>query len=219
MTVKEYLHSANLTPDELAVILGYKTTGPVKNKLDQDMPVRWVRKLDELSDLGMAPIPPAPKVPDSDGDSEREPNSTPTDEQISSWINSEGRENDKDPNMNNAGNLGDAVIGPQKIKLKTIEGYIKAIYGGAESLARARGDHIAAETIHQYSPEFTEAWIDYIKYDDRILKYLEMLNIGTPLGNLVGIHAISIGAYVLARITAQELASIATANGTGESEL
>jgi hypothetical protein len=215
VTVKEYLFTSNQTPDELAVILGYKTTSPINKRFDEEMPERWVRRLDELSDLGLASIPAANDA-NSDNDSEREPKIT--DDDLSSWINSDGREDEKDPNIGNV-NSGVEVIGPQKIKLKTIEGYLRMGYNGAEMVARSRGDFIAADTINSYTDQFVEAWIDYIKYDERILKYLEMMQIGTPLGNLVGIHAISIFSYGLARITAKELAGIANQESTGETEL
>jgi hypothetical protein len=184
--------------------------------MDKELPRRWVRQLEKLSETRDDSPVSSQSESNPDDESEREPNIT--DEQISDWISSEGRQEDKDPNINNA-NSGTEVIGPQRIKLATIEGYIKMIYGGAETLARSRGDYIAAETIHQYTPEYSQAWIDYIKYDQRILQYLEALQIGTPLGNLIGIHAISVGAYVLARVTAKEIAANAAANGTGETEL
>jgi len=217
MTVKEYLHVTDLTPERLAELVGYKTTSPILKRLDQELPLRWVRRLEELSDLGMPPPSPTPEE-DGSSDNDSEARTQITDEQISDWISSPGRDQDQDPNINNLSS-GTEVIGPQKIKLKTVEGYIKMVYDSAESLARARGDFIAAETINQYKPQYTEAWIDYIKYDSRILKYLEALQIGTPIGNLIGIHAISVGAYVLARVTAKEIAANAAANGAGETEL
>lgn len=211
MTVKEYLFTANLTPEQLADILGYKTKSTITKRMDEEMPERWARKLEELADLGVAPIPAAGNGETSEDSSEREPKIS--DEQINDWLSDEGRAEDKNPNVNQVENSYPEVIGPQQIKLKTIQGYIEMIYGGAESLARSRGDDIAAEVIHKYTPEYTEAWIEYIKYDSRILKYLEALQIGTPLGNLIGVHAISIGAYALARITARE---IAAANAAAE---
>lgn len=214
MKTSEYLFTANLTPEKLAELLGYKSTQMIKKRMDEEMPERWVRKLDELSDLGM--VSETADSETSENDSEREP--PITDEAINDWITSDGRAEDKDPNINNA-NAGIEVIGPQQIKLSTIKGYVEMVYGGAETLARTRGDDIAAETIHAYTPQYVEAWMDYIKHDERVLRYLEQLNIGTPLGNLIGIHAISIGAYVLARVTAREIAANAAANGTGETEL
>lgn len=217
MKVKEYLYSADLTAERLAELLGYKTVGTVKRKLDDEMPVKWTRKLEELADLGIkspeADSPTAEK--DSDEPSERESNLT--DDAINAWISSEGRDEDKDPNISSFST--NEVIGPQQIKLSTVKGYVGMVYDTAESLAASRGDLIAAETINRYKAEYVEAWMDYIKYDPRILKYLEMLNIGTPIGNLVGIHAISIGAYVLARVTAKELARNATNDANGEVEV
>lgn len=219
MTVKEYLFTSDTTADELALLLGYKSTGTITRKLDDEMPVKWVRRLEELADSGVTlpqNDPPAEEEDKTEESSEREPKVT--DDDINAWIGSEGRDWDKDPNINNI-NSGTEVIGPQQIKIATVKGYIEMIYDTAESLAASRGDLIAAETIHRYKPEYVEAWMDYIKFDPRILKYLEMLNIGTPIGNLIGIHAVSIGAYVLARVTARELARNIAAEQNGEVEL
>lgn len=211
MTVKEYLYTANLSAEQLAELLGYKSKSTVTKRMDEEMPERWARKLEELSDLGVAPNPAAGNGETSDNSSEREPKLT--DDQINDWLKDDGRADDKDPDLKKVENRGNEVIGPQQIKLSTIEGYIKMVYGGAESLCRSRGDVIAAEVINKYTDEYADAWIEYIKYDSRILQYLEALQIGTPLGNLIGIHAISIGAYTLARITARE---IAAANAAAE---
>lgn len=214
MTVREYLYQSELSEKQLAQLLGYKSTTPVTKRLDEDMPERWTRRLDEMADLGIT-AETVDKADDNSEESERE--SKITDESINEWISGDGRDGDKDPRINS----GDAVIGPQQIKLSTIEGYIKMVYEGAEALARSKGDAIAADTIHAYTPQYTDAWIEYIKCDPRILRYLEQLNIGTPIGNLIGIHAISVGAYALARITAREIAANAAANtnGSGEVEL
>jgi len=206
MTTKEFLYVNQIDEDQLAKLLGFKTSQSIKKRMDEEMPERWVRKLDNISGT----VDSSETASDEPtNESEREPKLT--DEEINQWISSEGRDNDGDPNILNTGMP--EVIGPQKIKIATIRGYIEMVYGGAESLARARGDVIAAETIHQYTPQYVEAWVDYIKFDSRILKYLEALQIGTPIGNLIGVHAISVGAYVLARITAQEIAAHATRNG------
>lgn len=211
MKTRDYLARANITPDEMAIHLGYKTTSMITKKMDEEMPDRWVRKLDELSDLGIVSTTADEET--TEDESEREPKIT--DDDINDWITSDGRAEDKDPNLN-ATNTGSQVLGPNQIKLSTIEGYVKMVYGGAETLARTRGDEIAADTIQAYTPQYVEAWMDYIKHDSRILKYLEQLNLGTPVGNLIGIHAISVGAYVLARVTAKEIAANAAANGNGE---
>jgi len=201
MKVNEYLAQANLQPFQLSDLLGHKTTTSVVRKLNEEMPVKWVTKLEEL-----------------EMQQREEKQKEITDQEINDWINTEGREDDKDPKIDDPLS-GVEVIGPQKIKLKTIEGYVEMVYSGAEMLARERGDEIAAETIREYKPQYVEAWMDYIKYDERILKYLELLQLGTPLGNLIGIHAISIGAYALARITAKEIANAAAQNGDIQQEL
>jgi len=215
MTTREYLHTSNIEPMQLAELLGYKSTQMITKRMDEEMPERWVRKLEELSDLGVVPEN-ADSDANKDNDSEREPKIS--DDDLHDWINPDGRDNDKPPNVN-ATLTGNEVIGPQQIKLSTIKGYIEMVYGGAEALAQSRGDLIAAETINKYKPEYVEAWMDYIKFDPRIMKYLEQLQIGTPLGNLIGIHAISIGAYVLARVTAKEIANLAAQEHNPETEL
>lgn len=212
MTVREYLSVANATEQDLANWLGFKTTTSIKKKLDEEMPPRWVRKLNDLSDLGTSAEPAAESV---DGESDSSADPTFTDKDLNEWISGETRESDADPKIQGGGT---EVIGPQKIKLTTIKGYVEMVYGGAETIARQRGDLIAAETIHRYTPEYSEAWMDYIKSDPRVVKWLETLMIGTPMGNLIGIHAISIGAYVLARATAKEIAAQSADGSGGESQ-
>lgn len=202
MKVSEYLAQTDLAPFQLSEILGHKGTSAVVRSLDKEMPAKWATQLEEIQ---------------AQQESEKERQDSISDKEIDDWISSEGREEDKSPNIDNTS--GVEVIGPQKIKLSTIQGYIEMVYGGAEALARQRGDEIAAETIQRYTPQYVEAWMDYIRYDERILKYLELFQVGTPLGNLIGIHAISIGAYALARFTAKELAEMAAQNGSGEVEL
>jgi hypothetical protein len=219
MLVKEYLFSADLSAKQLSEMLGYKTVGTVTRKLDDEMPLKWTRKLEEMAESGTTiPNPDSPTGEEDSSGNPSERESKISDDDINAWISSEGREDDKDPNINNI-NSGVEVIGPQQIKLTTIKGYVEMVYSTAESIAASRGDLIAAETISRYKPQYIEAWMDYIKYDPRILKYLEMLNIGTPIGNLVGIHAVSIGAYVLARVTARELARNIAADSNGEVEI
>lgn len=200
MKVNEYLAATDMLPFQLAELLGHKSASTVVKKLDQEMPERWTTKLEEL-----------------EREQKEKIQSEISDSEIDDWINA-GREDDKDPNITEPLS-GVEVIGPQKIKLSTIQGYITMVYDGAQALALQRGDEIAAETIERYKPQYIEAWMDYIRYDERLLKYLELFQIGTPLGNLVGIHAISIGAYTLARFTAKELANVAATNGDIQPEL
>jgi len=209
MTVREYMTLANCNERELSDWLGFKTTSSVKRKIDEEMPERWVRKLNELSDLGTSDEPAAK----SEGESHSSADPMFTDNDINDWISGETRESDANPNVQGSQS---EVIGPQKIKLSTIKGYVEMVYGGAETIARTRGDLIAAETIHRYTPQYSEAWMDYIRSNPDIVKWLETLMIGTPLGNLIGVHAISIGAYVLARTTAKEIAAQSLHGSNGE---
>lgn len=199
MLTRDYLSQTGLTTFQLADILGHKTTSMITKKMDVEMPKRWERLLDLQSD--------SPAV-ELEGESERAPN-IPLDEEF--------RAGENDPRMPND---GVEVIGPQRIRLDTIEGYIKQIYGGAAYIARNRGDDLAAEVIDQYSPQFAEAWVEYIRSDPRIMELLERLMVGTPMGNLIGVHVIAIGSYTFARATARQLARAyaeqeSSVNGSG----
>lgn len=204
MLVREYLASSGMNAVELSNLLGHKTTSSITKKMDEEMPKRWVRLLDS------EPTPAA--VEDGNESEARTHEFEPTEE-------SQFREQSPpfDPDS-------DPIVGPQKIKLTTVEGYINQIYGGAAYIARNRGDELAADVIDRYKPDFAEAWIEYIKSDPRLLEYLEKLMIGTPLGNLIGVHVIAIGSYAFARAAAAQIATAyaddreaepSNVNGTG----
>jgi hypothetical protein len=195
MLVRDFLNASGLTKDQLADILGHKTTSMVTKKMDVEMPVRWGRKLEELDGVPLTAV----GEETTESFDARPLNDPPT---VDEWENI-GRDSDNDP-LKPQG--AETVVGPQRIKLTTVEGYITQIYSGAAYIAKSRGDDIAADTITRYSPQFAEAWIDYIKSDPRIMEYLEKMMIGTPLGNLIGIHVIAIGSYAFARIASREIA-------------
>lgn len=185
MLVRDYLQQSGLTTFQLAETLGHQTTASVTKKLDAEMPKRWARLLD-LEDESSAVL----------SDSEPDARAHTTSEE-------KFRANDSDSTMPED---GVHVIGPQRIRLDTIEGYITQIYGGAAAICRGRGDVLASDVIEQYSPQFSEAWVDYIRSDPKIMEMLERLMIGTPLGNLIGVHVLAVGSYTFARIAANQVA-------------
>lgn len=210
MLVREYLHESGMTKDDLAKFLGHQSTASVTKKMEAEMPKRWARLLDEADATSLS------AVGDGDADSST---SAPNLNEENDW-ESVGRSGDADPGKPDGAST---VVGPQKIKLTTVRGYIEQIYGGAAYIAGSRGDDIAADTITRYTPEFSEAWINYIESDPRIMEYLEKLMIGTPLGNLIGVHVIAAGSYVFARAAAREIARAyateqehASVNGSGD---
>lgn len=186
MLTRDYLKQSGLTTFQLAEILGHQTTASVTKKMDVEMPKRWARLLDLESDSSAV---------GTDSETDARAHTLPLEDEF--------RQGESDPNIPDD---GVRVIGPQRIRLDTIEGYIKQIYGGAAALSRSRGDHLAGEVIDEYSPQFAEAWVDYIQSDPRIMELLERMMIGTPLGNLIGVHVIAIGSYTFARIAATQIA-------------
>lgn len=198
MITKDYLSVSGLTPAELAEILGHQSTSMITKKMNVEMPKRWAKLLDERDS-----VPPA--VDANPDESERLAHDrSPTSEDGEKDWEKLFRENEAPTPPD--GDY-DPVIGPQQIKLSTVDGYIRQIYGGAAYIARNRGDELAADVIERYTPEFSEAWIDYIKSNPQILGYLEKLMIGTPMGNLIGIHVIAIGSYGFARAAANQIAA------------
>jgi hypothetical protein len=197
MITKDYLSVSGLTPKELAEILGHQSTSMITKKMDVEMPKRWAKLLDDRDSVPSA-------VGANPDDSERLAHDRPaTGENGEQDWEQLFRENEAPtPPLEH-----DTVIGPQQIKLSTIDGYIRQIYGGAAYIARNRGDELAADVIERYTPEFSEAWIDYIKSNPQILEYLEKFMIGTPMGNLIGIHVIAIGSYGFARAAANQIAA------------
>lgn len=200
MVTRDYLQQSGMSTVELSEILGHKTTSSITKKMDVEMPKRWVRLLDERD--GATP------AVGGDSESNARAHTTPPilEDGETDWEREFRTEQDA-PTMPDG---LDPVIGPQKIKLSTIEGYIQQIYGGAAYIAENRGDELAADVIRRYTPEFSEAWVDYIRSDPRLLAYLEKMMIGTPLGNLIGVHAIAIGSYTFAKIAARQIATAYT---------
>lgn len=205
MKVREYIHQAGITKEQFAEILGHKSTSMVTRKMDFEMPIRWGALLDSLDDPPLTAVGGEESPEESDARSPKDS----WEEPLNDW-ESRGRESDYDPSVPTDATR---VVGPQKIKLTTVRGYIELFYSGAAQYAKQRGDDIAADTITRYTPEFSEAWINYIESDPRIMAYLEKLMVGTPLGNLIGVHAIAIGSYVFARVAAREIAQAIAAEG------
>jgi len=189
MLVREYLYQSGLTKEQLSEILGHKTTSMVTKKMEVEMPKRWARLLDSKDG--------SPAVGETEPEFDARAHN-PTDE----WEDI-GREFDGDPKPSDTSST---VVGPQRIKLGTVDKYIRDIYGGAAWICDSRGDDIAADVIRRYTPEFSEAWIEYIKSDPRIMEWLERLMVGTPLGNLIGVHVVAVGSYVFARAAARQIA-------------
>jgi hypothetical protein len=210
MLTRDYLQQSGMNAVELSEILGHKTTSSITKKMDVEMPKRWVRLLDERDGTTSA-------VGSGSDDEARTHNSPPIGENGETDWEQEFRTEQNAPRI-----PGDTepVVGPQRIKLSTVEGYIQQIYGGAAYIAENRGDALAADVIRRYSPELSEAWIDYIRSDPRLLEYLEKMMIGTPIGNLIGVHVIAIGSYVFARAAAGQIAVAyaeeSSVNGTGD---
>lgn len=206
MLVREFLHESGMTKEQMAEALGHKSTASVTKKMETEMPKRWARLLDDADSSSLSAV----------GDGEAE-STTSAPNLNDDWEEVSGRDGDQTPHKPEDAS---PVVGPQRIKLTTVRGYIEQIYGGAAYIAENRGDEIAADTIRRYSPEFADAWINYIESDPRIMEYLERLMIGTPLGNLIGVHVIAAGSYVFARATAREIARAfaaeqASVNGSG----
>lgn len=211
MLTRDYLQQSGMSSVELSEILGHKTTSSITKKMDVEMPKRWVRLLDERDGATSA-------VGTNSNDGARTHiDSPPIGENGETDWEQEFRTEQDAPRI-----PGDTepVVGPQRIKLSTVEGYIQQIYGGAAYIAESRGDELAADVIRRYSPEFSEAWIDYIRSDPRLLEYLEKMMIGTPIGNLIGVHVIAIGSYAFARAAAGQIATAyaeeSHVNGTGD---
>jgi hypothetical protein len=209
MLVREYLQHTGLTKEQLSEILGHKTTSMVTKKFDVEMPVRWSRKLDLLD--GTSTVLPSDEEDTEDLSATPDLNTGPVEVDPDYW-DTPGRDSDQAPQYES----GETVVGPQRIKLTTVEGYIKMVYGGAATIAKSRGDEIAADTINRYSDQFSEAWIEYIKSNPQFMEYLEKLMIGTPLGNLIGVHVIAVGSYVFARAAAREIGAAFAAEAAND---
>lgn len=195
MTVQEYLDFSQLSEESFAERVGIKV-GAVRLWKSREMPPKWDAAIQ--NSVNAKPV----GLEELDRATDWEPvGETPT---------SGVRETEYTPQPPKDAR----IVAPPKaaVSLATVRGYIVMIYEGGARVARQTGDGLAAETIERYTPDFADAWVAYLESKPELIAWLSKLQVGTPFGNLVGVHVIAAGSYVLARQTAISMASRAAAD-------
>lgn len=147
------------------------------------------------SDPGAPREPPSQQPPELDGDdpggraAERQPSRPP----------------------------GAPVHVPATVDYGKVASYIEGLYVmGAKGVERA--NPVACTVITNHAKPAGKAWADWIRSEPSVAAWIERLMIGTPLGEVIGVHFSMVVAYVFAQRLAADAAAAAAAGGDGSAE-
>jgi hypothetical protein len=175
MLVSEYLERYGLTEDDMAARLGLSAHG-IKSYRTREMPPRW------LATLGSAPV-----VVDE----------APTDDS-SPFVDNEGQE----PRERTAQHTphrpaGGTVVGPP-LDYSALAGYIEGAYKlGGHTLGVK--DPVLGSAIEANAQAAGAAWAKWVRSEPKVAALLQRMMIGTPMGEVIGVHLSIAFAYFLAR--------------------
>lgn len=189
-TVSEYLGISGLSPEAFAERADIKP-GAVRLFMNRQIPPKWQAAIENSIRAQPVSLDELNRVVDAEPEPEN-------------WETLTERQSEHPPQPPPDAKL--SAPPSTAISFRTVRGYIVAIYDGGAGVARKRGDFLAADTIERYTPQFADAWIAYLETKPEILQWFTKLQIGTPLGDLIGVHVIAAGSYVLARQTAISMA-------------
>lgn len=174
MLVKEWLEQNEVSADELADRLGLKASSVIRRVRAKDeqaeMPLRWLRQLDGAQDEG----PPSNGVLMDDGRVTETPPSKPA---------------------------GASVRKPEQaavVDMSTVAGYIEGAYTLAAHTIEGTDPALAA-AVAGHAKQAGDAWAKWIESEPKVKALLERMMVGTPLGEVIGVH-VGIGfAYFMSR--------------------
>lgn len=119
-----------------------------------------------------------------------------------------GRDAEMPPQRPTEGRVVQLAPQPGQIDFLALEGHIAGLYViGAKAVEGS--DPVLANVVHDHANKAGHAWVVWIKSEPRVLALIEKLQIGTPLGELIGVHVTIVFAYVFARDAARRMASAA----------
>lgn len=176
--VEDYLTEHGLTGTALANMLGLQPESVNgRRRRGSDMPEHWLRRLGHQGDGAEA----------TDGDGPPE---------------DDGLRHADAPPMAPA----DAIVfKPAEVDYATLAGHIEGAYKLAATYAVT--DPILAASLNEHAEKAGQAWAHYIESEPRVAALVQRLMIGTPLGEVIGVHVSIVFAYVLARTAAREIAA------------
>lgn len=116
---------------------------------------------------------------------------------------------------------GARVVSPQPSDLDyaSLEGHIAGLYKLAAKGVES-GDPALCMAIDRHADQAGHAWVVWIRSEPRVAELLRRLMIGTPLGEVIGVHVSIVFAYIFARdavrrMAAAEAAAADTNGATG----
>lgn len=102
------------------------------------------------------------------------------------------------------------------LNYRDVAGYIEGAYKLAAQFAIGENDPMLAGIIYDNAPAAGLAWSHWIESEPKVAALLQRMMIGTPLGEVIGVHVAIVFAYVLARSAAKRVAADAAGNGSGQ---
>jgi len=207
--VKAFREQHGLSQKAMAGLLGSKHGNLVgeRERKDEDIPDHWIPKLEakgyRVSGGGGRARPTTPGatgVP-----------TTPVDDEAGS---TSYRDHDVPPTPPQ-----DAPQAPPdlaQINYGQVAGYIEGAYVLAAKMLVEPADRVAAECITVHAGQAGVAWAKWIESEPKVAALLQRMMIGTPIGEVIGVHVAIVFAYVLARRASDQLASDTVGNGSGQ---
>ena len=208
MKVDELLEATGISGAELARRLNYNAETVYGRRRDGlDIPAHWWPRLREagmdvsawevtesVGGGGARRAAPRPRAEEAQDGAFREWDSTPTPPSDALYVQ------------------------PVRIDYSKVQGYIEGAYKLAAEYAIKDSDPILADCIYTHAEQAGEAWAKWIESEPRVAALIQRLMIGTPLGEVIGVHVTIVFAYVLARSAAARIAAAAAAETSGQSE-
>lgn len=184
MKVAEFLERNELTGRALATQLGYTGAESVnaRRRNDEDIPEAWVPRLVELG-YTVDGATPAAAVP---GDEYRAGEDAP---------------------MAPPG----APQAPQPVRIDyaSVAGYVEGAYKLTAQMAIRPADPVLADVIEEHAAQAGLAWAHWIESEPKVAALLQRLMIGTPLGEVIGVHVAIVFTYTVARSAYRDAARAA----------
>lgn len=94
---------------------------------------------------------------------------------------------------------------PVQIDYASVAGYISGAYSMAARFAVP--DPLLAQVIEDHAEQAGQAWAHYIQSEPRVAALVQRMMIGTPLGEVIGVHVGIVFSYTLARTAARNIAA------------
>ncbi len=192
MKVADFLERNELSGKALATQLGYVGAESVnaRRRNDEDIPEAWLPRLAELGynldGIRQAPLLDAISEQYRDAEAETAP------------LAPEG-----------------ALQAPRPVVIDyaTVAGYVEGAYKLTAQMAVRPADPLLADVIDEHAAQAGIAWAHWIESEPKVAALLQRLMIGTPLGEVIGVHVAIIFSYTVARSAYRAAAERAASAG------